>query len=201
MVRGGSRGQKKPSLRDLSRQMPTDDEFLRIMTDIEHMDNRAAALVLASLIDNLLEFAIKFRFVPLKGDDFDKLFRNPTAPLASFSAKITLAHALGLCDEVMRRQLDIMRSVRNAFAHTIMPVTFDDPLIAAECYRLDPVRLIDIPYQPVEDSPKGRFLYVGRVIAFQLIGIIQRLSEISTLPQSSPDKSAPHHPHSSESQD
>jgi hypothetical protein len=104
--RGGSRGRKKPSLRDLPRQMPTDTELARLIEGMDTFDARAAALIMSSMIDNLLEFAIKFNFVDLTEAQFNSLFRNPTAPLTSFAVKIALAHALGVYGDEFKKQLD-----------------------------------------------------------------------------------------------
>jgi len=173
---------RKPSLHDLTRQLPTTDQFESIITDAAAMDPRAAALVLASITDNLLEFAIRLNFVSLSEKRFNVLFRNPTAPLSSFSAKIAVGHALGLYGEEFRSQLDRLRGIRNAFAHAMLPVTFDEPLIAEECRKLDPARLTSGQYKPEENSPRERFTVVSTMIATHLIKSIGALShKISVL--------------------
>jgi len=48
------------------------------------------------------------------------------APLATFSSKIKLAFALGLITRKTRRQLDVIRQLRNDFAHARGALDFDD---------------------------------------------------------------------------
>ena len=43
------------------------------------------------------------------------------------------AHAMGIIGNELKSQLDRFRSIRNAFAHAMLSVSFDDELIAAEC--------------------------------------------------------------------
>jgi hypothetical protein len=43
------------------------------------------------------------------------------------------AHAMGIIGNELNSQLDRFRSIRNAFAHAMLSVSFDDELIAAEC--------------------------------------------------------------------
>jgi hypothetical protein len=148
--------------------MPSSTEFSEMMEQIGQADPRAAALVLA-FIDSLLEFAIKINFVDLDETAFNKLFRDPTAPLSSFSAKISVAHALGVYGDEIRSQLDRLRIIRNAFAHSIRPITFDEPLVRKECFRLDPAALIDAEYQADADAARERFTVVSQIIATQLL--------------------------------
>jgi hypothetical protein len=131
------------------------------MDDIDHMDGRAAALILSALIDNTLEYVIRARFVPLNKSNFDALFRNPTAPLSSLSAKIALAHAMGIVGDELRIQLNRLRSIRNAFAHAMVSVSFDDPEIVAECKKLDPQSITRGKFQPEDNTPRERFTAVG----------------------------------------
>jgi len=47
-----------------------------------------------------------------------------------------LAFALNLLDDSTRHNLDIIRRVRNVFAHAAKAVSFSTHLIAAECRKL-----------------------------------------------------------------
>jgi len=76
--------------------MPTDTELARLIEGMDTFDARAAALIMSSMIDNLLEFAIKFNFVDLTEAQFNSLFRNPTAPLTSCHQDCTSARSRGL---------------------------------------------------------------------------------------------------------
>jgi hypothetical protein len=158
------------TLHDLSRQLPTTAQFEELMQKLEGMDDRAAALILSAIIDNLLEYAIISRFVRLTKTKRDRIFRNPTAPLTSMSAKTTIAHAMGICGDEPRAQLDRIRSIRNTFAHAMLSVSFDDPTIAAECRKLDPQRLLDRGnYRTTNDTPRERFIVAGTFLSMILM--------------------------------
>jgi len=202
----GSRGKKRPSLRDLPRQMPTAAEMAELVASMDNMDARAAALIMGSIIDNLLEYAILLNFVTLSETQFNALFRNPTSPLSSFSAKIAVAHALGVYGNESRRQLDKLREIRNAFAHTIHPIDFDNPLIAEECLNLDPSTLTDHQYQPITGTPRERYTTAGTMLATHLINYNHfkysgRTFGAVPAPIPFPDKFVLRHPPNSENPD
>jgi len=51
--------------------------------------------------------------------------------MGSFANKIIMGQAIGLYGQQTRRNLDIIRAIRNAFAHAKRPISFgDDELIA-----------------------------------------------------------------------
>jgi len=56
--------------------------------------------------------------------------------LASFYAQIDAAYVLGLVSAAARRDLHIIRRIRNAFAHEPGAITFDDDSIASRCNEL-----------------------------------------------------------------
>lgn len=64
--------------------------------------------------------------VNLKNDVRDKLFTG-YGPLASFSAKIDMAFALGLIDAEQRKTLNHVRHIRNVFAHADELLHFNHP--------------------------------------------------------------------------
>jgi len=115
----GKKKKGSSKLRDLSKEMPNAEELYDIVSSIDATDARACALVLAAVVDGLLEKAIRINFVNLDDAKLNGIFRDVTAPLQSLSAKIILAHALGIIDDHFKSQLDIFRAIRNAFAHAV----------------------------------------------------------------------------------
>jgi hypothetical protein len=155
----------KPSLNDLSRQLPTKPQFATLMHELDRMDGRAAVLILSALLDNTLEQAIRARFISLSNRRLEALFWRAGAPLSSFSAKTAVAYAMGIIGDELRAQLDRIRSIRNAFAHAMLSISFEDELIAAECRKLDPQKLTNRKYKPESDSPRERFIAAGQLAA------------------------------------
>jgi DNA-binding MltR family transcriptional regulator len=70
--------------------------------------------------------------VKLTPEEHDQLFIG-TGPLATFSAKIRLGYALGIYGRKTRHDLDVVREIRNAFAHAQKVITFENQEIANLC--------------------------------------------------------------------
>ncbi len=69
------------------------------------------------------------------------------APLATFSSRIQIAFALRLITGDLRYRLDIIRRLRNDFAHQSGPINFDD----AKC--CDRLRILIAEGKPLEKKP------------------------------------------------
>jgi DNA-binding MltR family transcriptional regulator len=123
---------------------------LILSANYQVMADRAAAILVASDLDNALERTILTRMISLNRTQYEELFVN-NAPLASFSAKIRMAHALGIIGKQVRIDLDCIRPIRNAFAHARKAIHFDTPEVAEACKRLtvDRRRVAHEPQQTV----------------------------------------------------
>lgn len=98
-------------------------------------EDRAFAIVGGTLLERGLEAAVLRKFVDLKKSDYRALFEG-TAPLSSFSAKIKIAHALGVLNDGCKKDLEVIKDIRNAFAHSIAEIDFATPDIAKFCKRI-----------------------------------------------------------------
>ncbi|MGH8770371.1 MAG: MltR family transcriptional regulator, partial [Burkholderiales bacterium] len=61
--------------------------------------------------------------------DVKPLFEG-LGPLNSLSAKIRIAHAFGLLPPDICADVDVIRKIRNEFAHAHQPLSFDSPKIS-----------------------------------------------------------------------
>jgi hypothetical protein len=84
--------------------------------------DRAAAIVGASLIEVQLEQLLIRSMV--KGTEAKPLFEG-FGPLSSFSAKIRIAECFGLLPPDICADADLIRKIRNEFAHTHKPTSFE----------------------------------------------------------------------------
>lgn len=66
----------------------------------------------------------------------DKDLFEGTAPLSTFSSRIKLAYYLGLISRNCRRDLDIVRGIRNDFAHKPEIISFETQSIRDRCKNL-----------------------------------------------------------------
>lgn len=92
--------------------------------------DRAAIILLGSMVDTSLSTYIGQKFKSLNSDEKKELFRFE-APLGSFSNRIKFAQALGMATRTERRMLDTIREMRNAAAHANARVDFETVAIVA----------------------------------------------------------------------
>jgi Mannitol repressor len=109
------------------------------------------------------------QMVNLSKEDHDTLFLG-LGPLASFRAKTQLAFALGIIGPKTRHDLDSMREIRNALAHTGLKIDFDTPEVAALCGGLHALSLVGKPVdKPGPLPPRNQYTAVTKVLLIRLI--------------------------------
>ncbi|MEJ8568860.1 hypothetical protein [Elongatibacter sediminis] len=104
--------------------------FLELLNKESH---RGQVLISSSYLEEQLGQMLQAFF--LKSPKAKKLVEGGYAPLQSFSARITTCFLLGLISEDERHDLDLIRDVRNEFAHKIH-TTFETQCIASRCEQL-----------------------------------------------------------------
>jgi mannitol operon repressor len=97
-------------------------EFSAFLAEFQNETDRGAALVGAALIDDRLDRLLRSHLCDCKATS--ELLDGGMAPIGSLSARIRLAHALGLIADHERAECDVIRKVRNAFAHRMHGLTF-----------------------------------------------------------------------------
>ena len=88
--------------------------------------DRGRALVAASLIEEMLEEVL--RAFLLENAATKYLFDTPNAPFSTLSAKASASRALGLVSSAEFRDIELVRKIRNAFAHSVMCSFNDDKI-------------------------------------------------------------------------
>jgi hypothetical protein len=103
-----SRGKKNPSPQELARRLIGKEEHEAlegVKTELLTGTDRSVALVASAMLENSLLLAIRSRFVRMTDVQVHELFYAVNAPLSSFSAKITIAHALGIYGDRYKARL------------------------------------------------------------------------------------------------
>jgi len=98
----------------------------------ESESDRGHALVSVAHLDNMVKIILANAFIEdakIKKQVFSR-------QLHSFSAKIDLAYGLGFIDKNIKEELDILRSIRNHFAHSFRECSFDDPPVRQDVVKL-----------------------------------------------------------------
>ena len=181
---------KEPSLADLSKLPPDEDELGAVWAEINLQSHRAAAVLAGALVEDALQFAIQTHFVYLPRNERDKLFDYP-GPLASFDAKIRVGYAMALYGPVIRNDLDVIRRIRNGFAHARKPITFDTPQVAKEMAKIQYLAIIPnegglmSDYFVVEPDAtlRARYSVLARALSHKLFVVGQPLGKrLTTVP-------------------
>ncbi len=110
------------------------DEVMNLKETLSTETDRGCALHAASYLDNELGVMLAAHFV----DDTktcNELFEG-TGGLATFSARIAIAFALGLIPKNVRNDLTLIRRIRNEFGHNPRQIGFDHDAIANRCREL-----------------------------------------------------------------
>jgi hypothetical protein len=162
----GSRGKPKPKLRDLSQQPLTYDEQDALLEAVvTKMPPVAVAILGAILVEHELETSLRKK-LPRKDDKTWLDMLDETGPFSTFSRKIMAGHALRIYDKKIQTNLDIVRTIRNAFAHSKRVIDFNHPLVMAQLRRVAVPTLNQKRYRDIRKNTDGLDAY--RSLCLQL---------------------------------
>jgi DNA-binding MltR family transcriptional regulator len=131
----GSKGRKKPSLQSLSRLPMNMETFFK---ELGGESDRACALIAGAAISDGLRDLLKLYFVKLEEVDIDHLLYDQNASLGDFASRTDVSFALGLISPKERLVANVIRRIRNQFAHTLAQIDFSHELIIAELSKISP---------------------------------------------------------------
>jgi hypothetical protein len=149
-------------VRALSRTEPAKEDIEQYMMQTHAEKNdRGAAILMATNLENALQFAISNK-LQANEDRRKELFEHDSSPIGTFSKKIIIGHTIQLFRDETRNNLEIIRAIRNAFAHAKIPIAFDTKVIMNACAFLKLPRLLLMDrYQPKISQDVDRAM-VGR---------------------------------------
>jgi len=124
-----------PSLKTLLKDVPTEEQIVDILINLRKQDDRSIVVVGASYLDEALRRMLATYLRTLTKPQHELLF-GQNQPLSSFSAKIKLSYALELIGPETLHDLDLIREIRNVFAHNLRPIDFSNASVSAACSRL-----------------------------------------------------------------
>jgi hypothetical protein len=135
--------------------------------------DRAAAIILSTLLEDRLETAIRSR-----------LFDSPkvqkrffTRAGASFASKIDLGYLIGMYPEQLLEAFHSIREIRNTFAHSTKFLTFENADVKKKLVSLDKMfnyidELVDNPSKErVGLSSRRRFENAAAALTGVLVGL------------------------------
>lgn len=141
--------------------------------------DRAIALVLGSILEQGLELSILSHCVlgwntAEAEAEQRKLFSGGEDGAMNFAVKIRLAYALGVYGPATRSDLDMMRNIRNLFAHDRGHLTFDDAVASNLCAQIKWIS--QYPWGglvgPEPASPRAQYIAtVKHLFPFLTVGV------------------------------
>ncbi len=124
------------SLKRLSRRPIQVRDITTMMEEYADMTDQATALVFCAMVERSLEKTILSRMVRMRRKDRLGLFEG-LGPLASMAAKIKIAASLAIIGPNVSSDLEIIKNIRNQFAHSFHSISFDTKSVASECKLLN----------------------------------------------------------------
>ena len=148
----------------------------QIFDMLQNESHRGAVLVGAELINDYLFKLLKGFMIDDANQEVKKLLKN--GPLRNFSARSRSAYCLGLISKDEFDDIELIRDIRNKFAHKLLEATFDNPEIQERCHKLK--TLNSVPFLKYSDEPSRFFVAVVSIssnIALRTLGIHKQRRE------------------------
>jgi DNA-binding MltR family transcriptional regulator len=184
------------AFKQYAREEPNITDLPALEREFYGESDRAVAVLQAAMVDQTLEAAIKRKLSPNLSGDFLKDLFEFEGVIGSFSNKITMGFALGVFGKKTFHDLNIIRALRNAFAHLRKPMRFSSPAVAGMCENLTIPDIAGISHAPhafyelsadahmaVDNTnPKTRYITACHSIAIGFIqfGDLPKDSEFTT---------------------
>lgn len=140
--------------------------------ELQQGPDRTTAILAGVFIDELLRMLLE-SFLVADAKVQKELF-SPERPLSTLSARTKMAYSLGLISKVAYDDIEIIRNIRNAFAHSLHGISFEHELVRKEVRSLHCIQ----QFQPPADAPSRYFYIIATVILLSYI--VRKVNE--TLP-------------------
>lgn len=116
------------------------DKYNTFVSQFHKETDRAAGILAGSFVEcSLRDFLLAFL---INDAAVCELFDGPYAPLSTFSARAKLCFAMGLISKGFLRNLDIVREIRNHFAHHPLATSFANPEVEHLCFELSLAKIL-----------------------------------------------------------
>jgi len=158
---------------------PQDWEKFR--KEYESSDDRSCALLCAAYLENCLEILILDTLLH-KDEAYQGLFRD-IAPLGTFNAKTKIAFCLNLLPEIVYKDLNTIRDIRNKFAHKLHGLSFSvDPILSLCNKLLTPDDFLNeysgrIYKKAYPKDPRAKFIFTSAIITSTMEGYYHQRAE------------------------
>jgi hypothetical protein len=171
-------------LRKLTRKKVTPDRLAEYFAEIGAVGNdRGMAILLATSVEDALQQAIAMH---LRVSEDDSALFGSDSPLGTFDSKIRTGRALGIFGSETKRELVLVKAIRNAFAHSKTPMDFNTHEVAAATALLAMLPIYTGAPTPtiwaaqmMAYKKRPRFVLACQGLAHSLTAYARRCTELS----------------------
>jgi DNA-binding MltR family transcriptional regulator len=192
------------SLRKFSKERILGIDATNLHSELMEESDRASVILITGLVEEALIHRIfkNLCFTPTETET-DRLFRFE-GPLGTFSAKAEIACAFGFIEDSTFNQINTMRELRNAFAHSKSKLSFSDEILINVAKRIfQPIGILPVPVGIDNKSWKAMFMMEAVFVFYALLSgsradaknlmvealftVYSRAGKIPSSPSPSPD--------------
>jgi hypothetical protein len=147
----------------------TPKQTQRLRAYLNQSDDRTAAILGGSMLENELALLIMSRLRRLTRAEHTRVFDREGAPLWTFHDKIEMGYALRLYGPAIRDELHRIRRIRNKFAHHLSVRKFGSPQLKDEMDALQGAHWVYWFTAEEEDRPSTKaFVFARSLIDLQV---------------------------------
>lgn len=131
-------------------------EVTEIVDEMEKETDRGAALVGAAFLDDMLSLLLEAALVD---EDISKAFLTESGGISEFGIRIKLAYCMGLIGPIMLQDLNLVKEIRDEFAHNLGILDFNTEIISSYCSKLS-------TYSPTKffSSNRHEFIFFSAIV-------------------------------------
>jgi len=167
--------ESSPPLESLENLKKIDwEEVRKSFEELKILSERGWAIIAASHLDEQLAALLRAFFV----DDqrtADQVLED-TGAISAFGARIELAFLLGLISARERRMLNLIRKIRNDFAHNSRIASFSQSPIKDRCLELDATKILESEELGDQRKPEEKFI---AAFSFLLLVLVHRREQLN----------------------
>lgn len=161
--------QRSITLSQLARKAIADEEFPEIGEEAFHASDRTAAIVLASGVERILEQSI-IAVLPRHDDRTVERLLGRDGPLDSFYGKNQLGYSLGIYGSTTLDNLEAVRKIRNAFAHSPLRINFETEQVVEEVQK---IKIEAVDMRELSHLSEGRQKYSAFCSLFIVVFLLK----------------------------
>ncbi len=136
---------------------------------------RAAVIVSGAFLDSLLRDLLSSYMVDDRKVVNELLGTEhySETPLGSFGARIKTAYCLGLISKLEYNDLQLIKNIRNRFAHKLHGYSFDDKEIIKWCDHIQTPKIFNDTFLSILDNHRDMYVFTISILSAQLVLKIQ----------------------------